>query len=60
MIRRSLLASLLFLIACAPESAPAQTPSAPPPVGLQEAVFAGPRVDITDKVIKSMNAGSGK
>jgi peptide-methionine (S)-S-oxide reductase len=41
MIRRSLLASLLFLIACAPESAPAQTPSAPPPAGLQEAVFAG-------------------
>ena len=27
---------------------------------VQEAVFAGPRVDITDKVIKSMNAGSGK
>jgi outer membrane protein len=24
---------------------------------LQEAVFAGPRVDITDKVIKSLNAG---
>lgn len=41
MIRRSLLASLLFLIACAPESAPAQTPSNPPPTGLQEAVFAG-------------------
>ena len=27
---------------------------------VQEAVFAGPRVDITDKVIKAMNAGSGK
>ena len=25
---------------------------------LQEVVFAGPRVDITDKVIKSLNAGS--
>lgn len=24
---------------------------------LQEAVFAGPRIDITDKVIKSLNAG---
>ena len=27
---------------------------------VQEAVFASPRVDITDKVIKAMNAGSGK
>ena len=27
---------------------------------VREAVFAGPRVDITDKVIKAMNAGSGK
>ena len=27
---------------------------------VQEAVFAGPRVDITDKVIRAMNAGSGK
>jgi len=27
---------------------------------VQEAVFAGPKVDITDKVIKAMNAGSGK
>lgn len=27
---------------------------------VQESVFAGPRVDITDKVIKAMNAGSGK
>lgn len=27
---------------------------------VQEAVFAGPRVDITDKVIKAMNVGSGK
>lgn len=27
---------------------------------LQEAVFAGPRVDITDKVIKSLNAQGGK
>ena len=27
---------------------------------LQEAVFAGPRVDITDKVIKALNAQSGK
>jgi outer membrane protein len=27
---------------------------------LQEAVFASPRVDITDKVIKAMNGGSGK
>jgi outer membrane protein len=27
---------------------------------VQEAVFAGPRVDITDKIIKAMNAGSGK
>jgi outer membrane protein len=26
---------------------------------LQEAVFAGPRVDITDKVIKALNAQSG-
>ncbi|HSV71721.1 MAG TPA: OmpH family outer membrane protein [Methylibium sp.] len=25
---------------------------------LQEAVFAGPRVDITDKVVKALNAGS--
>ena len=41
MIRRSFLASLLFLIACAPESAPAQTPPTPPPAGVQEAVFAG-------------------
>jgi peptide-methionine (S)-S-oxide reductase len=41
MIRRSFIASLLFLIACSPESAPAQTPPAPPPAGVQEAVFAG-------------------
>lgn len=41
MIRRSFFASLLFLIACAPESAPAQTPATPPPAGVQEAVFAG-------------------
>ena len=27
---------------------------------LQEAVFAGPRVDITDKVIKALNAQGGK
>lgn len=27
---------------------------------VQEAVFASPKVDITDKVIKAMNAGSGK
>ncbi len=27
---------------------------------VQEAVFAGPRVDITDKVIKSLNGGTGK
>jgi outer membrane protein len=27
---------------------------------LQEAVFAGPRVDITDKVIKALNAQTGK
>ena len=27
---------------------------------LQEAVFFSPRVDITDKVIKAMNSGSGK
>jgi len=27
---------------------------------LQEAVFAGPRVDITDKVIKALNGGSSK
>jgi outer membrane protein len=27
---------------------------------LQEAVFAGPRADITDKVIKALNAQSGK
>ncbi len=27
---------------------------------LQEAVFAGPKVDITDKVIKSLNAQGGK
>lgn len=27
---------------------------------LQEAVFFSPRVDITDKVIKAMNGGSGK
>ncbi|AKJ29009.1 OmpH family outer membrane protein [Caldimonas brevitalea] len=27
---------------------------------LQEAVFAGPRVDITDKVIKALNANGGK
>jgi outer membrane protein len=27
---------------------------------LQEAVFASPRVDITDKVIKALNGGSGK
>ncbi|MFW9615609.1 OmpH family outer membrane protein [Aquabacterium sp.] len=27
---------------------------------LQEAVFAGPRVDITDKVIKALNSGSIK
>lgn len=27
---------------------------------VQEAVFASPRIDITDKVIKAMNAGSGK
>ena len=27
---------------------------------LQEAVFAGPRVDITDKVIKALNAQPGK
>ncbi len=27
---------------------------------VQEAVFAGPRVDITDKVIKALNAQSGK
>ena len=27
---------------------------------LQEAVFFSPRVDITDKVIRSMNGGSGK
>jgi outer membrane protein len=27
---------------------------------LQEAVFAGPRIDITDKVIKALNAQSGK
>jgi len=27
---------------------------------VQEAVFASPRVDITDKVIKSLNAATGK
>ena len=27
---------------------------------VQEAVFASPKVDITDKVIKAMNAGTGK
>lgn len=27
---------------------------------LQEAVFAGPRIDITDKVIKALNAQGGK
>ena len=27
---------------------------------VQEAVFAGPRVDITDKVIKTLNASPGK
>jgi outer membrane protein len=27
---------------------------------VQEAVFASPRVDITDKVIKALNGGSGK
>lgn len=27
---------------------------------VQEAVFAGPRVDITDKVIKALNANGGK
>ncbi|MBB1160799.1 OmpH family outer membrane protein [Aquariibacter albus] len=27
---------------------------------LQEAVFAGPRIDITDKVIKSLNGGASK
>ncbi|MBL0719655.1 OmpH family outer membrane protein [Piscinibacter sp. Jin2] len=27
---------------------------------LQEAVFAGPRIDITDKVIKSLNSGASK
>jgi outer membrane protein len=27
---------------------------------LQEAVFAGPRADITDKVIKALNAQGGK
>lgn len=27
---------------------------------LQEAVFAGPKVDITDKVIKALNANGGK
>jgi outer membrane protein len=27
---------------------------------LQEAVFAGPRVDITDKVVKALNAQGGK
>jgi outer membrane protein len=27
---------------------------------LQEAVFAGPKIDITDKVIKALNAQSGK
>lgn len=27
---------------------------------VQEAVFAGPRVDITDKVIKALNASGGK
>jgi outer membrane protein len=27
---------------------------------LQEAVFAGPRVDITDKVIKALNAQGAK
>jgi outer membrane protein len=27
---------------------------------VQESVFASSRVDITDKVIKAMNAGSGK
>lgn len=36
---RALFASLLFLISCSP--APAQTPAAPPPSGVQEAVFAG-------------------
>jgi len=27
---------------------------------VQEAVFASPRVDITDKVIKALNGGSSK
>jgi outer membrane protein len=29
-------------------------------VVLQEAVFAGPRVDITEKVIKALNGQAGK
>jgi peptide-methionine (S)-S-oxide reductase len=43
MLRRSLIASLLFLFACSPsEPATAQAPSPPPPAGaVQEAVFAG-------------------
>lgn len=42
MIRRTLIASLLFLIACSPtEPATAQPPPSPPPAGVQEAVFAG-------------------
>jgi len=42
MIRRTLLVSLLFLFACSPsEPATAQAPAAPPPAGVEEAVFAG-------------------
>ncbi len=39
---RALFASLLFLFACSPPDTAAQSrPAAPPPAGVQEAVFAG-------------------
>lgn len=39
---RALFASLLFLFACSPPETAAQSrPAAPPPAGVQEAVFAG-------------------
>jgi peptide-methionine (S)-S-oxide reductase len=42
MIRRTLIASLLFLIACSPTEPATAQPSPPPPTGaVQEAVFAG-------------------